>query len=212
MDKNHIILGIVLILWCIIHSVMIDNKFIRFMENKFKSNVRYYRLFYNITATISLIPIMIFAYSIPKIIYFQWDGYFIILQVIFILVSLIIFFAGSRNYDFLQFIGIQQITDISVSKSLSKSGKLKTEGILGLTRHPWYTAFFILLWARELNSTSILINIIFSIYLVVGTYLEEQKLKNEFGEAYTKYQKDVSMLLPFKWIKSKFDYQKMSIS
>jgi protein-S-isoprenylcysteine O-methyltransferase Ste14 len=147
---------------------------------------------------------MIFAYSIPKIIYFQWDGYFIILQVIFILLSLIIFFAGSRNYDFLQFIGIQQITDISVSKSLSKSGKLKTEGILGLTRHPWYTAFFILLWARELNSTSILINIIFSIYLVVGTYLEEQKLKNEFGEAYTKYQKNVSMLLPFKWIKSKF--------
>ena len=204
MDKNHIILAILLILWCIIHSVMIDNNFIRFVEHKFKSNIRYYRLIYNITATISLIPIMVFAHTLPKLIYFQWNGYYIIIQIFLILISLVIFVAGSRNYDFLQFIGIQQITDMSVSKSLSKSGKLKTEGILGLTRHPWYTAFFILLWARELNSTSILINIIFSIYLVVGTYLEEQKLKNEFGESYVKYQKDVSMLFPVKWIKSIF--------
>jgi len=202
MDTNHIILGIALTLWCIIHSFIIDNKFIAFIENKFKSTIRYYRLFYNITATISLLPIMIFAYSLPKLIYFQWDGYFIILQVFFILISLIIFVAGSRNYDFLQFIGIQQIINKSVHKSLSKSGKLNTEGILRLTRHPWYTAFFILLWGRELNSTSLLVNIIFSIYLVIGTYLEEQKLKIEFGESYVKYQKEVSMLLPIKFIKS----------
>jgi protein-S-isoprenylcysteine O-methyltransferase Ste14 len=183
---------------------MIDNKFIKFIEKKFKSNIRYYRIFYNITATISLIPIMIFAHTLPKLIYFQWDGYFIILQVFFILISLVIFVAGSRNYDFLQLIGIQQIINKSEHKSLSKSGKLNTEGILGLTRHPWYTAFFILLWARELNSASLIVNIIFSIYLVVGTYLEEQKLKIEFGESYVKYQKNVSMLLPIKWIKSTF--------
>jgi protein-S-isoprenylcysteine O-methyltransferase Ste14 len=185
---------------------MIDNKFIKFIEKKFKSNIRYYRIFYNITATISLIPIMVFAQKLPQLIYFQWDGYFIILQIFFILISLIIFVAGSRNYDFKQFIGIQQILDKSVHKSLSKSGKLKTEGILNITRHPWYTAFFILIWARDLNSTSLIINIIFSIYLVVGTYLEEQKLKIEFGEAYTKYQKDVSMLLPIKWLKSICDH------
>jgi len=202
MDKNHIILVIFLILWCIIHSVMIDNKFIKYIEKKIKSNIRYYRIFYNITAIISLIPVMIFAHLLPKIIYFQWNGYFIILQVFFILISLVIFVAGSRNYDFLQFIGIQQIINKSVHKSLSKSGKLNTDGILNLTRHPWYTAFFILLWARELNSTSLLVNIIFSIYLVVGTYLEEEKLKIEFGESYVKYQKEVSMLLPIKWIKS----------
>ena len=204
MDKNHIILAIFLILWCILHSVMIDNKFIKFIEKKFKSNICYYRIFYNITATISLIPIMIYAYTLQKIIYFQWDGYFIILQIFFILISLLLFVAGSRNYDFLQFLGIQQILDKSAYKSLSKSGDLKTKGILYLTRHPWYTAFLIFLWAREINSTSIIVNIIFSIYLVFGTYLEEQKLKIEFGETYTKYQKNVSMLLPIKWIKSTF--------
>jgi methanethiol S-methyltransferase len=202
MDTNHIILGIVLIIWCVIHSVMIDNKFIKLIENKFKSYIRYYRLFYNITATISLMPILMFAHSLPKLIYFEWDGYFFILQVSLILISLVIFIAGSRNYDFLQFMGIQQIIYKSVHKSLSKSGDLKTEGILSITRHPWYTAFLIILWAREINTTSLVVNFIFSIYLVVGTYLEEQKLIVEFGEPYIKYQQNVSMLLPVKWLKS----------
>lgn len=204
MDTNHIILTFLLILWCIIHSVMIDNKFIKYVEKTFKSNFKYYRLFYNIIATISLLPIIIFAYSLPNLIIFQWDGYFIVLQIILLLICAVIFVAGSLNYDFLQFLGIQQIIDKSRHKSLSKFGVLKTEGILNLTRHPWYTAFLIFLWARELNSTSIIVNIIFSIYLVVGTYLEEQKLKIEFGETYVTYQKDVAMLLPIKWIKSKF--------
>ena len=202
MDNNHITLTVFLVLWCIIHSVMINNKVIEFVERKIKSRIRFYRIFYNITATISLIPIFIFAYKLPKIIYFQWDGYLLIPQISLILIGLIMIVAGSRNYSFLQFIGIRQIIDGSVHKTLSISGKLKTDGILGLTRHPWYTAFLIFLWARELNSTSLIINLIFSLYIVVGTYLEEQKLIIEFGEEYTKYQKNVSMLFPVKRIRS----------
>ena len=163
MDTNHTILGIVLTIWCIIHSVMIDNKFITFIENKFKSFIRYYRLFYNVTSIISLLPILIFAHSISNVIYFKWDGYFFIIQIFLVLISLILFIAGSRNYDFLQFLGIQQIIYKSVHKSLSKSGDLKKEGILNITRHPWYTAFLIMLWAREINNTSLLVNFIFSL-------------------------------------------------
>lgn len=204
MDTNHIILAFSLILWCIIHSLMIDNKFIKFVENILKSKFLFYRLFYNIFAAITLLTIILFAYSIPNFLLFRWDGYLIIIQVMLIVIGVFFIAAGSKNYNFLQLAGIQQILNKSVHKSLSKSGKLRTGGILKITRHPWYLAVFILLWARELNSTSLIINIIFSIYLVVGTYLEEQKLKIEFKETYVEYQKEVSMLLPIKWLKSKF--------
>lgn len=204
LDTNHVILISLLILWCIIHSLMIDNKFIKIVKNIFKSNFQYYRLFYNIFAIITLLPIILFTYSIPSIIYFQWNGYFVVLQAFLLMIALILLIGGSKNYNFLQFLGIKQIIDKKLHKSLSKDGVLKREGILNITRHPWYSAFTIVLWARELNSTTLIINIIFSIYLVVGTYLEEKKLKIEFGEAYIDYQKDVSMLLPIKWIKSKF--------
>ena len=204
MATDYIIFIFLLILWCIIHSLMIDNKYIKIVENMFKSHFCYYRIFYNIFAIISLLPIISYSYSLPGLIYFQWDGYFIILQACLLIIALILFIAGSKNYNFLQFLGIQQIIDKKTHKSLSKDGILKREGILNITRHPWYTAFIIILWARELNSTTLIINIIFSVYLVVGTYLEEKKLKADFGEAYINYQNDVSMLLPIKWIKSKF--------
>ena len=43
---------------------------------------------------------------------------------------------------------------------------------------------------------------IFSTYLIIGSRLEERKLVMEFGDAYQHYQKTVSMLLPFKWLRS----------
>jgi len=46
-------------------------------------------------------------------------------------------------------------------------------------------------------------NIVISAYFVIGAYLEERKLVREFGEVYREYQKNVSMLFPYKWLKAK---------
>lgn len=54
-----------------------------------------------------------------------------------------------------------------------------------------------------MDVSAILLNVIFTSYLIVGTYLEEKKLIGEFGEKYLAYQKRVSMLIPYKWLKSK---------
>ena len=211
MGTNYIILVIILIIWCVVHSIMIDYNFMKYLERKFPTKIHYYRLFYNIFSTIFLLPVMIYAYSLPKQIYFNWEGYYVIIQFLLIAFSMVFFITGYKNYDLSQLAGTQQIKNKTAHKSLSKSGELKTEGILSITRHPWYTAFFIILWAREINTTSLIINIIFSIYIVAGTYLEEQKLIVEFEESYVKYQKKVSMLLPFKWIKLKFKKTKVSL-
>jgi len=49
----------------------------------------------------------------------------------------------------------------------------------------------------------IFVNVILTFYLIVGTFLEEKKLIGEFGEKYAAYQNRVSMLIPFKWLRSK---------
>ena len=72
---------------------------------------------------------------------------------------------------------------------------------MGVVRHPFYSGSFLLIWAGHLDTTRLIINSILSIYLVVGTLLEEQKLLSEFGDVYRDYQKEVSMLFPWKWIK-----------
>ena len=101
-----------------------------------------------------------------------------------------------------QFLGIPQIRSKHSQGALTESGDIDTTGVLSVVRHPWYVAVFILLWASDLNMAAIVVNVVLSAYLVIGTLLEERKLVIEFGDKYQKYQKKVSMFVPLKWLKS----------
>jgi protein-S-isoprenylcysteine O-methyltransferase Ste14 len=43
----------------------------------------------------------------------------------------------------------------------------------------------------------LVINTLLTLYVLIGTWLEERKLVLEFGEAYLRYQRQVPMLIPF---------------
>lgn len=47
----------------------------------------------------------------------------------------------------------------------------------------------------------IVINTVLTIYIIIGTKLEERKLILEFGDAYINYQVEVPMLIPFTKVK-----------
>ena len=118
-------------------------------------------------------------------------------------IAVLLFLLGGRKYDVRQMLGIKQIKEGTSNKALTDTGELDTSGALGITRHPWYLAALLFIWGRQLDVSAILLNVIFTSYLIVGTYLEEKKLVGEFGEKYLAYQKRVSMLIPYKWLKSK---------
>jgi protein-S-isoprenylcysteine O-methyltransferase Ste14 len=115
----------------------------------------------------------------------------------------LLFFLGGRHFDLHQVLGIRQIREGNSNKAITDTGELDTSGVLGITRHPWYLATMLLIWARQMDISEIIINVILTLYLIVGTYLEEKKLVREFGDKYRNYQMKVSMLIPYKWLKSK---------
>jgi protein-S-isoprenylcysteine O-methyltransferase Ste14 len=117
--------------------------------------------------------------------------------------SIILFIVGGRHYSMSQFLGIRQIKTGRANPALSEYGTFDTSGILSAIRHPWYTASLLFIWARDLSSSTLLINIVLTAYFFVGTILEECKLLLEFGEKYREYQKNVSMFFPYKWLKAK---------
>ena len=43
----------------------------------------------------------------------------------------------------------------------------------------------------------IVANSVLTIYIIIGTVLEERKLVLEFGDTYIRYQREVPMLIPF---------------
>ena len=60
-----------------------------------------------------------------------------------------------------------------------------------------YFALIIFLWCQTFRVSDIIVNSILTIYIIIGTKLEENKLVLEFGDAYIKYKQEVPMLIPF---------------
>jgi protein-S-isoprenylcysteine O-methyltransferase Ste14 len=153
-------------------------------------------------AVITLVPVVVFADSVRTQPIFSWDGYLHLVQIILLGTGALLFFLGARHYDARQLLGIKQIQEGTSDKAITASGELDTSGVLGVIRHPWYSAGMLLVWARPLDVSIIIVNINLTAYLIIGTVLEEKKLVREFGQKYRAYQERVSMFFPYKWIKS----------
>ena len=199
---SYFILAGLWILWCIIHSGMISLTVTNYVKKRSGINYRFYRFFFNVLAIVTIIPVLIYSRSLPNEKVFYWEGVWIVMQILLFLAAVFLFLAGSRNYDFLQFLGIRQIRTGASSKGLTGSGDFNTSGILNVTRHPWYLGAIFIIWARQIDLSVLVTNIIWTIYLIVGAILEEHKLLNEYGNEYRRYQKRVSMLVPLRYFKS----------
>lgn len=204
-STQHLLLSLFLVIWCFFHSSLISNQFITYIKPKLGIHFRTYRILYNLFSLITFLPLMWYSYSLKNEIIFNWSGYFQIARISILLTCFLLFFAGSRSYDLLSFFGFRQIQKGEHHKTMSENGNLSTAGILGIIRHPWYTATFLFIWSRNIDISALIINVIFSFYLVIGCYLEEQKLILEYGEEYHIYQQKVSMLFPLKWLKIKLN-------
>jgi methanethiol S-methyltransferase len=190
-------------LWCTLHSTLIATRVTDYMKKKVGDRFRFYRLFYNAVSLVTLVPVVYYSSSIREAPVFRWEGHLVIVKYLLLVTSIYLFIAGGRRYSISQFLGIRQIKTGRANRTLSEHDTFDTSGILGALRHPWYTGAIIAFWARDISPLTCLINIIISAYFVIGTILEERKLVLEFGERYRKYQKNVSMFIPYKWLKAK---------
>ena len=203
---DYIILTILWCLWCAIHSLLISLLVTDYLEAKLGNKYRFYRMLYNVISIITLLPLLVYSYQMKDQLLFNWEGWLIFIQFIFFMFAMILFVTGARKYDLMQFLGIRQIQSGRLHAPLSESGTIDMMGILGITRHPWYLGAIIFIWVfnKNIYLSTLIINIVLTIYLVVGTYIEEKKLVSLCGDKYCNYQKRVSILLPIRWIISMF--------
>ena len=164
-------------------------------------------MFFNIFSVATLVPLLIYSYSDEwkSELLFSWGGPIRPLQYGLILLGVILLLTAARHYSMLQFLGIKQIGQERSMGGMIGSGGLDTSGVLKVIRHPWYFGVFLLIWASDISLRELIINLILSAYLVIGTLLEERKLVLEFGNKYKEYQRQVSMFIPLKWLESKLD-------
>ncbi len=68
-------------------------------------------------------------------------------------------------------------------------------------RHPLYFCLILMIWSYpDLTRDRLLFNLLWTLWIVIGSYFEESDLLIEFGDAYREYRKKVPMLIPLsKW-------------
>ena len=195
---KYLFLALAWMAYCMLHSAMISETVTRFLKRRLGDSFRFYRLFFNSVAVLTLIPVLWYSHSLRQEAIVRWEGVWLVLQYLLMACGVLLVIAGGRHYSLRQFVGISQLQGAS-SGGLAAGGGIDSSGVLGLVRHPWYTAVVLLLWARNLDMAALVGNGVLTVYIVVGTLLEERKLVHEFGDAYRSYQSRVSMFVPLKW-------------
>ncbi len=64
-------------------------------------------------------------------------------------------------------------------------------------RHPLYFLMILMIWScPDLTLDRLLFNALWTVWIAIGSFLEERDLIAEFGEPYRGYQRSVPMLIP----------------
>lgn len=196
----YLTLALLWILWCTLHSLLISRPVTGYLSGRHPGLFRYYRLFYNAFAVVTLTGVLAYGLTVDGPPVFRWEGLLRLPQAVLIAAAVVLFAAGGRRYDLAQFLGLRQARAENACATLTDDCEIDTRGVLGLVRHPWYTGGILIVWARNLDMAAVVTNLAICLYFVVGAMLEERKLRAEFGARYEAYQRRVSMFLPFKWL------------
>ncbi len=83
------------------------------------------------------------------------------------------------------------------SASASPPEPMIVRGPYRWVRHPAYSTTVMMIWSYpDLTSDRLLFNLLFTGWIIVGSFLEERDLVEKYGDDYRNYQRRVPMLIP----------------
>ena len=97
----------------------------------------------------------------------------------------------------LELFGIKQALD-TVLRLKAPDTSFKTPLLYRLVRHPMYAGFLMAFWATpHMTVGRLVFAVTCTLYIVIGSRLEEKDLLELFGDPYRRYQQRIGRLIPF---------------
>jgi protein-S-isoprenylcysteine O-methyltransferase Ste14 len=187
--------GLLSILFFIQHSGMIRTSF----HNRLAPIIprHYHPSTYAIASGIALTAVVLLWQPSQTVIY-QTKGLVRLLARAISVLAIIGFSWGVRALGNFDTFGLVPIKVHLRSKQLRPPNFVLRGPYLWI-RHPLYFFMLVLIWsAPDVSLDRLLFNVLWTLWIVVGSYLEERDLVAEFGERYRDYQKTVPMLFPWR--------------
>jgi protein-S-isoprenylcysteine O-methyltransferase Ste14 len=114
------------------------------------------------------------------------------------LLAVLIFAWGVRALGSCDAFGLRPIK-VKMRGSPDQPSPFVVRGPYRWVRHPLYFCVVVLIWASpDLTADRLLLNVLWTAWIVVGTILEESDLLADFGAVYRDYQQRVPMLIPWR--------------
>ncbi len=180
-----------------IHSLTASLWLKRLVAAHLPGLVPYYRLLFNALAMLLAIPLALVVWQQPGEPLWQWQGMAFYLANAMALLAAIAFLYSLSMYDMAEFWGMRQLRcKVSEVKDMEC---FKISPFHRYVRHPWYTMLLVILWTRDITTTTLLVYALITLYLALGSRLEERKLIAYHGEVYQRYRERVPGLIPRPW-------------
>ena len=160
------------------------------MKSIIKLSPQPYRLLFNAIAVVSLIPGFFIAKTLVTNSHSTPSTLLFYLGIVMAVAGLLIVLFALKNYDILEFTGLGKA---------NPNEKLRITGLNRYVRHPLYTGVFLVVWGifiATMQMKFLIIAVVTTIYIYIGTKLEERKLLEVFGEDYVRYKEKIGMFFP----------------
>ena len=175
----------------ILHSFLASIPVKEWMEGKYPSWSKYYRLTYSLFACIALLPILFLVYALPGILFYSIKPLLLYITVVLQCLAGLIFLFGVLQTDNFAFLGIHQAFFPAV-----RQDHLVTTGLYHYVRHPIYSLGLIILWLFPVMASNyFFFALSITLYILIGARLEEAKLSKAFPE-YDTYRQTTPMFIP----------------
>ncbi|QOP42074.1 methyltransferase family protein [Sulfurimonas marina] len=184
-----------LLLFGLQHSLMARDFFKEKILAKFPHSFQ--TSLYGVASAICLYLLIYFWHPIDTLIWDFNDGFFFWFLTAIYLFGWFFAFISTFLIDHFELFGLHQ--GYRVFKSIPEPEScFQTKFFYKYVRHPVQLGTLIGLWATpSMSFGHLLMSIGFTVYAVIGLYLEEKSLVKTFGNEYRDYQEKVPFLIPF---------------
>jgi protein-S-isoprenylcysteine O-methyltransferase Ste14 len=184
------------VVWAALHSLLLHPPIKARLTRRWEWVDCHWRLFFSAVAVITILPPIWLTYALNGPLVLVWPSWAFWPLVVINLLALGVGWAALRQFGGAwSFLGLAPLPD---GCEPGPPAEPVREGVLGWVRHPLYAASLVLLWAHDHRAAWLAASIVLTIYLFVGTWLEERKLEAEWGESWRRYRRDVSAFIPVK--------------
>ncbi len=181
----------------IAHSLLASLGLKNWVAHKLPRLMPAYRLLFNLLAVITLVLPLWLLYQYQGAPLWQWQGFEKWISNGLRFSAAFAFIWTLKYYDGSEILGLRQIR--VREQSVEDQENFHISPFHRFVRHPWYFFSLVFIWAGDMEAAWLVSAVMLSLYFIIGSRLEERKLRAYHGKIYARYASAVPGLIPLPW-------------